>query len=297
MNVPRALLALCAAAATLALGGCAGDMEAGAPTTAGHYGGAIEGSVAPEFAGLGPWLNGEPVTIAALAAEDRVVLVDFWTYTCVNCLRTLPFLADWHEKYAGRGLTIVGVHAPEFEFEKDPQNVARAVRDLGVAYPVAQDDDWLTWEAFANNVWPAKYLVGADGTIVYRHFGEGDYLETEGAIRAALTEAGHDVADIALGGVATPELDPDVQGITRELYFGYERNYHPSGVYAAQDAYYEGPDLVLHYEDPGAPRSHNQWYAHGAWLNEREGLVHARATDDPAGYIAFRFAGRTVNPV
>lgn len=264
---------------------------------AGLYGGLAVGSRAPEFADLGPWLNSDPLTMQGLLAEGRVVLVDFWTYTCVNCIRTLPFLRDWHEKYGDRGLTIVGVHSPEFEFERNPENVARAVRDGGIRYAVAQDDDWGTWEAFNNNVWPAKYLVDASGVVVYRHFGEGDYEETEEAIRRALVDAGHDVQGIPVGGVEEPALDPDTVGVTRELYFGYARNYHARGVYAAQEAYYDGPAVARVYEDPGGERAHNQWYAQGEWLNDREGLVHARATAAYEDYVAFRFLGRTVNPV
>ncbi len=262
------------------------------------YGGVPVGSRAPEFEDLGPWLNSEPLRAQDLVAERGVVLVDFWTYTCVNCVRTLPFLRDWHEKYAEHGLTIVGIHSPEFEFEKNPENVSRAVMDLGVLYPVAQDDDWGTWRAFSNNVWPAKYLVDASGHVVYRHFGEGDYLETEEAIRRALEATGRDLGAIPLGGVEEPALDPDTEGITRELYFGYERNYHSRGVYAAQDAYYDGPHEVRTYEDdPGAQRAHNQWYAHGEWRNEREGLAHTRPSEGHEDYVAFRFLGRTVNPV
>jgi len=264
----------------------------------GIYGGAPVASAAPEFAGLGPWFNTPgPLALEQLSASGYVVLVDFWTYTCVNCLRTLPFLRDWHQKYADSGLVIVGVHAPEFEFEEDPDNVARAIEDQAITYPVAMDNDRETWSAFQNNVWPAKYLVGADGTVAYRHFGEGDYLETEQAIRDALTAEGHDVSGILIGGVPEPQLDPDTVGITRELYFGYARNYFTGGVYAAQGEYYDGADAVRDYEDPGPPRAHNVWYVDGTWANEREALVHARATQELEDYVTFRYAGRTVNPV
>jgi len=262
-----------------------------------RFGGLAEGSAGVEFVGLDHWLNSEPVTLAALAAENRVVLVDFWTYTCVNCLRTLPFLADWHEKYADRGLTIVGVHAPEFDFEQRPENVASAVREQGIRYPVAQDDAMRTWDAFHNSVWPAKYLITPEGLVVYRHFGEGDYAATEEAIRAALTDAGYDVSDIEPGGVLEPSLDRATVGITRELYGGYERNYFPGGVYAAQEEYYVGPDRAVLYTDPGAPREHHQWYAQGEWRNEAEAIVHSRATHDRQDYLAFQFVARAVNVV
>lgn len=263
----------------------------------GLYGGVRVGSPAPEFSGLGPWLNSGPLTLDGLNAEGRVVLVDFWTYTCVNCLRTLPFLRDWDAKYHDRGLTIVGVHTPEFLFERNPENVARAVSVEELRYPVAQDDHRATWNAFHNNVWPAKYLVDVDGRVVYRHFGEGDYAETEEAIRAALVAAGHRVDDIALGGVEEPALDPHTAGVTRELYFGYVRNVFPSSVYAAQRAYYDSVDEVRTYEDPGGPRLNGFWYVHGSWLNEREAIVHVPDSAVGESYIAFRFVARTVNPV
>ena len=266
---------------------------------AGLYGGLRLGARAPEFAGLGPWLNTDPLTMAGLQQDGRVVLVDFWTYTCVNCIRTLPFLRDWDEKYEGLGLVIVGVHTPEFEFEKHPENVAKAVADEGIRYPVAQDDDYETWRAFNNNVWPAKYLFGADGHLLYRHFGEGDYQETEEAIRDALLAAGADSAAIeaiALGGIAEPEHEGG-HGTTRELYFGYQRNYHPRGVYAGQEAYYDGPDRVADYV-AGEERENGRWYAQGRWRNDREALVRAPSEDEGGeGYVSFRFLARTVNPV
>lgn len=283
----------------------AGDADASGrlmPLTPGEarelYGtdGVPPGAPASEFAGLDGWLNSAPLTVAELTEQGRVVLIDFWTYTCVNCIRTLPFLQLWHEKYADAGLTIVGVHSPEFDFERSPDNVARAAEELGVTWPVALDGDMETWGAWANNVWPAKYLVGADGTVAYVHFGEGDYEETEYAIRAALTVAGHDVGAIPVGGVEEPVLDPDVEGITRELYGGYERNFHSRGVYAGQEAYYEGPDQTSEYVDPGEYRNH-QWYAHGLWTNEREAIVHARETTELEDYLRFRFVARSVNVV
>lgn len=290
-------LALVACGDGEAAGGTGGDGSATVDARTGLYGGIALGADAPEFRGLGPWLNSEPLVMADLQGAGRVVLVDFWTYTCVNCIRTLPFLKDWHEKYAEHGLTIVGVHSPEFEFEKNPENVARAVEQEDIRYPVAQDDERGTWTAFSNNVWPAKYLFDATGHLLYRHFGEGDYLQTEEAIRGALTAAGADVGHIAVGGVAEPEVDRNATAVTRELYFGYDRNYHASGVYAAQDNYYEVTGQVLMYNDPGPPRNHNQWYAQGRWLNDDEAFVHAEETAGLEDYIAFRFLARTVNPV
>jgi thiol-disulfide isomerase/thioredoxin len=143
---------------------------------------------APEFAGNDRWFNSEPLTLAGL--RGRVVLIDFWTYTCINCIRTLPHLVEWDRAYRDAGLTIVGVHSPEFTFERKAANVERAIRQNGIRYPVAQDNRMATWNAWGNQYWPAKYLIDARGNVRYAHFGEGDYDETEAAIRALLREPG-----------------------------------------------------------------------------------------------------------
>jgi thiol-disulfide isomerase/thioredoxin len=251
---------------------------------------------APALAGLTGWLNSEPFTIDSLNAQRRVVLVDFWTYTCVNCLRTLPYLKAWHDRYSSRGLTIIGVHAPEFEFEKLPANVREAVVRLGIPYPVAQDNAMETWRAFDNAYWPAKYLIDAGGGVRYQHFGEGEYLETERAIRSALKEAGWDVSGIPEGGYQLPRQDPAARAITRELYGGYERNYSFFGSYAGQDLYYKAPDETQLYQDV-ATHEPNKWYVHGLWRNEAEAIVHARQTSELEDYIALKFAARSVNVV
>jgi thiol-disulfide isomerase/thioredoxin len=140
--------------------------------------------------------NSEPTTIEAELELGNIVLVDFWTYTCINCLRTMPHLKAWYEKYADHGLTILGVHTPEFEFEKDTDNVLEAVDRIGVRWPVAQDNNKRTWRRFGNHYWPAKYLFSPEHEIVYTHIGEGDYAETELAIREQLVAAGHDISDV-----------------------------------------------------------------------------------------------------
>ncbi|MDA0350883.1 MAG: redoxin domain-containing protein [Chloroflexi bacterium] len=256
-------------------------------------------SKAPEFVGLTGWINSNELTVAGLTAERRVVLVDFWTYTCINCIRTLPFLTDWHEKYADRGLTIVGVHSPEFDFEEYRPNVVNAVDQYGLRYAVAQDNEMATWRAFNNSFWPAKYLIGVDGSVRYQHFGEGSYDETEDEIRRALTDAGYNVSDIPRGGVDAQRLDPHATAITRELYGGYERNFTSNGRYAAQAAYYEAPDRTFEYQDvePETQRNHNQFYLQGVWRNEREAVVHGRDTAQPDDYVALRFVARSVNVV
>lgn len=144
--------------------------------------------VAPEFTGIMHWLNTDtPLTMKDL--RGKVVLVDFWTYSCINCIRTLPFVTGWYEKYKDQGFVVVGVHTPEFEFEKKTMNVENALRQYGIHYPVAQDNDFGTWRAYQNQYWPARYLIDARGTIRYTHFGEGEYTETERAIETLLQES------------------------------------------------------------------------------------------------------------
>lgn len=142
---------------------------------------------APEITGITNWINSPPLSLMQL--KGKVVLVDFWTYSCINCLRTLPYLEKWYADYKDDGLVIIGVHTPEFEFEKDPKNVAEAASRLGVLYPVAQDNDYKTWQAYHNHYWPAHYLIDQNGHVRMIHFGEGGYAETENAIRQLLGKA------------------------------------------------------------------------------------------------------------
>jgi thiol-disulfide isomerase/thioredoxin len=161
----------------------------------------------PDFQGLTGWINAAaPLTAGGL--RGKVVLVDFWTYSCVNCLRTLPHIKAWHERYNGRGLVVLGVHTPEFDFEKDPANVRRAVLQQGIAYPVAQDNDFKTWRAFGNRAWPTHYLVDKKGIVRHVQVGEGGYEDMERRIRALLDEPGPppSSADADLSGVKTPEI-------------------------------------------------------------------------------------------
>ena len=141
---------------------------------------------APEFTGIDNWLNGPPLTLQQL--RGKVVLVDFWTYTCINCIHTLPYVKQWNEKYRNQGLTVIGVHTPEYPFERDTGNVKTAIGRFGISYPVAQDNEYSTWNAWGNQYWPAFYLVDRKGHIVYSHFGEGNYAQTEAAIQHALAE-------------------------------------------------------------------------------------------------------------
>ncbi len=246
------------------------------------------------------WINSEPTSIAQLTSEGKVVLVDFWTYTCVNCLRTLPFLREWQDKYADNGLVILGVHAPEFEFEKEIENVQMSVDEEGIEWPVALDNEMSTWRSFNNRYWPAKYLIDTNGEVRYTHFGEGAYRETELEIRHVLEESGYDVSGIPIGEVENTSRDDTARSVTRELYGGYDRNYSVYGLYAAQDEYYVGPDREVEYEDIYAERNSyppQKFVLNGLWRNEQEAIVHARETMDLSDYIALRFHGRSANVV
>lgn len=143
--------------------------------------------MAPEFIGIDQWLNGPPQTLAAL--RGKVVLVEFWTYSCINCVRVMPHVKQWHRQYRDDGLVVIGVHTPEYGFEKNPGNLRAAVQRFGITYPVAQDNRYETWNAYGNRYWPALYLIDAQGRIVYQHFGEGNYDVTEAKIRELLGSA------------------------------------------------------------------------------------------------------------
>ncbi len=171
---------------------------------------------APEFTGISNWLNSEPLTMESL--RGKVVLIDFWTYSCINCIRTLPHIVEWDSKYRDKGLVIIGVHTPEFEFEKVPENVQAAMDTHGIKYPVAQDNNYATWNAWKNRYWPHKFLVDKDGKIRYDHIGEGGYEETEKKIQELLAELGEDV-DVAISEI--PDMTPKSQN-TPELYAGYD---------------------------------------------------------------------------
>ena len=260
---------------------------------------AVDGPLAPELEGITGWVNTEPFTLESL--RGKVVLIDFWTYTCVNCIRTLPFLKEWHDKYAESGLVIVGVHSPEFEFEKILENVEAAVVRYDLRYPVVQDNQFDTWRAYRNRAWPAKYLIDKDGVIRYQHIGEGAYQSTEQKIRELLGEAGSPVYNIPVGGVARPDYDPKAHsggetGQTRELYAGDNRNRNnPS--YLGNSEYYDTPlGAPTLYQDPGDHKNH-LLYLEGLWTKDSESLTHARTTQDLEDYIALQFYGTTVNVV
>ena len=171
---------------------------------------------APEIIADGEWFNSGPLTMEAL--RGKVVLIDFWTYSCVNCIRTIPYLKSWHDTYADSGLVIIGVHAPEFAFERNPDNLRKAIKDLGVTWPVVADNDFRQWRAYGNRYWPAKFFIDARGKVRYYHFGEGKYKESENIIRTLLKETGANP-----GGMAeAPDAASNFSG-TPETYLGYRR--------------------------------------------------------------------------
>ncbi len=258
---------------------------------------------APEFDGISHWLNSEPVALSDFRGD--VVLVDFWTYTCINCLRTIPQLLDWHDLYSDDGLRIVGIHTPEFEFEKDPENVLNAAQDLGVSWPVALDNDYVTWDNFENIFWPTKYLIDHRGRLRYRLIGEGNYQILEDEMRSLLMEARGDLSDdpatLAMDHLldARYEEAPD-KHITQELYTGYDRGdfqreYYGVG-YVGQHEYYEAPNRTLELEAPEYLEP-DQLYFQGAWLNEGQRALYSGRASDFEDHIALVYSARTVNVV
>ena len=231
------------------------------------------GRPAPELHAKG-WLNSSALSAGDLAG--KVVLYDFWTYSCVNCVRTLPYLRAWHDRYRGDGLVVVGVHSPEFDFEKDHGNVERAAAGLDVTWPVALDDDMVIWDAFANRYWPAKWITDRQGRIRYFHPGEGNYGETENVIRALL---GLDGASPRARDPKEPQPAPDevAQNITRETYLGTERGSTEVGVHT-----YSPDELRLH--QPGLT---------GTWQGEPQQIRSV----SPDASLALRYLAREVNLV
>jgi len=260
------------------------------------------GDVAPDFVGITNWINSEPLSITDL--RGQVVLVDVWTYTCVNCIRTFPYLRDWNARYADDGLVIIGLHAPEFEFEKVTENVVQAAAKNGIVWPVAQDNDMLTWSAYENRYWPAKYLVDQDGLVRYSHFGEGSYGETEKVIRELLAEAGADLSDDNFEMPEDQALDATLGNqrveVTPELYAGYQRNFSAvqfgSDPYVVQTEYYKNRDSIASFTAP-EDLVPNKVYFNGDWLAEAERAKHGRVTENYEDYIAIIYSAKSVNAV
>jgi thiol-disulfide isomerase/thioredoxin len=205
----RTIFALAVLAIVVALG----VTQFGPSVLYGDQDNAYDHKPAPEFAGVSTWLNSPPLTMAAL--KGRVVLVQFWTYSCINCLRTLPYLTSWYEKYKDRGFIVIGIHTPEFAFEKQTSNVEAAVKRYGITYPVGQDNQFSTWRAYGNQYWPAAYLIDKSGTIVTTQFGEGNYKQLEETLADLIGE------HLPL----THAPDPDLSAIdSPEMYFGADKN-------------------------------------------------------------------------
>ena len=246
----------------------------------------VEGTM-PSLDGATGWLSSAPLTAAEL--RGRVVLVNFWTYTCINWLRTLPYLRAWAKKYQDHGLVVLGVHTPEFSFEHDLDNVRQAVRDLGVDYPVAVDNDYAIWNAFANQYWPAFYFVDAQGQIRHHRFGEGDYQMSEMVLQQLLTQAQSDGVDLDLisvdpGGVGAAADWASLR--SPENYLGDERTQNfvsPTGsILDAPYAYAAPTRLAL-----------NHWALSGDWTVERQAV----ALNQAGGRILYRFHARDLHLV
>ena len=249
---------------------------------------AEHGPVLGGLSGATAWLNSPPLTAAQL--KGKVVLVDFWTYSCINCLRTLPYVKAWAQKYKDSGLVVIGVHTPEFPFEKDVSNVRKAVKDLGVTYPVAMDNDNKIWNAFSNEYWPADYFIDVHGAIRFHHFGEGSYDESEQWIQQLLKERSDQqslpggVVNIqAQGAEAAPDMS-DVK--SPETYVGYDRaeNFASPGDFE--------PDAAKNYSIPKQLKL-NQWALGGRWIDQ--GQIAALAS--PTGQIEYRFHARDLHLV
>jgi cytochrome c biogenesis protein CcdA/thiol-disulfide isomerase/thioredoxin len=241
----------------------------------------------PELNGAVAWLNSPPLTREAL--RGKVVLVDFWTYSCINCLRSLPYVKAWADKYKDAGLVVIGVHAPEFAFEKDLGNVDKAVRDLGVNYPIAIDNNYAIWNAFGNHYWPAHYFIDSRGRIRYHHFGEGEYDHSERVIQQLLHERGGNLAPVSLVALSTrgTQAPPDLQDQdSPETYIGYAR---VSGFVSPRPVAENKTDR---YHVP-AQLKLNQWGLAGSWSigAEKATLVEA------PGQIMYRFHARDLHLV
>ena len=246
--------------------------------------------MAPELVGIAYYLNTTPEELAK-QIKDKVVLYDIWTYSCINCVRTLPYITAWNEKYSDQGLLIIGIHSPEFEFEKDPNNVKMAIEKYGITYPVVMDNDMKTWKAFENRYWPRKYIADHEGYIRYDHIGEGNYQETEKVIQQLLKERADDL------GLQVASAKPlvDIQEFehtvfrTPELYFGYKfaegRNQLGS-----QEGFSE--DKIVTYQDPDQIQLH-EFYPIGKWKNLQDSMELV----SDSGSIKLQYNAKEVNIV
>jgi len=244
---------------------------------------------APE---LGPeWINSPPLTIKGL--RGRAVLVDFWDYTCVNCLRTLPYVVEWHRRYAEKGLTVIGVHTPEFSFARSRELIEEALGRFGIEYPVVMDNDYAIWQAFANRCWPAKYLVDAAGYLRFAHFGEGEYQETERAVQTVLREMN---TSVVLPEPLEPIRETDQPGAacyrtTPELYLGSRRGSVGNEGGLLKQGEPEAAEYKL-TSDLAADKP----YLAGPWISTEEYVRSAGTESQPAALLAY-YLGKEVNLV
>jgi len=245
----------------------------------------VEGEL-PPLTDLGPWFNSAALTRKQL--KGKVVVIDFWTYSCINCLRSIPYVKAWDERYRNDGLVVIGVHAPEFAFEREPANVTRAVQELGIHYPVAIDNNYVLWGALHNNYWPAHYFVDAEGRIRYHHFGEGDYDSSERVIRQLLAEAGHAPTGQPMRPITGTgaQAGADIDEISSpETYIGYaraERFVSPGGLLQDKAKIYAS-----------APLSLNDWSLEGPWLDTPQSSLSLAA----GAKLSFRFHARDLHLV
>jgi thiol-disulfide isomerase/thioredoxin len=248
--------------------------------------------LAPELTKITSFINSKPITLADL--RGKVVLVDFWTYSCINCIRTIPYLNAWYEKYADKGLVIVGVHTPEFGFEKDYNNVQAAVEKFHIRYPVAQDNEKQTWNAYDNRYWPRKYLIDADGYIRYDHIGEGGYTETEKVIQSLLAERAEYIGanNTIDQSISNPENSQSVNFDrinTPELYFGYQYSRAPLG---NSEGYQ--PDQIVNYTVLDNTKIvPNRIYLAGEWKNNADHME----LQSQVGRIVLSYSVKAVNIV
>lgn len=235
---------------------------------------------APELVGLSGWINSEPITLADL--RGKVVVVDFWTYSCINCIRTIPFLNEWDERYRKDGLVIIGVHSPEFAFEKVRANVEEAVTDFAIKYPVALDNDFNTWRAYDNRFWPAKYFIDKQGRVRHTHFGEGQYMESEAIIRALLAEDGGVITDQPIQIEIEKNEAPVRRGQTPELYLGLYR--------ASNHKLQPIPQLSTRTNYDLQSVGLHQWSLGGSWRIEDEESI----SEHSGAVLRLKFAAKDV---
>lgn len=242
----------------------------------------------PELIG-GKWINTDEITPDHL--KNKVVLVDFWDYTCVNCIRTLPYIREWNRRYKGYGLMIIGAHAPEFSFSRTEENVREGIREHMIEYPIIMDNDYKIWHSFANKYWPGKYLADKNGYIRYAHFGEGNYIETELAIQLLLREI---KPEVDLPDPMKPLRDTDIPGIhcyrvSPELYFGYNRGKlgNPEGMKIEQVQEYAKPQIT----------QNDIIYVEGKWLTSKEYIEPVLENPDDSASVYLKYTSNEVNLV